>query len=82
MLDGLEVKRLLDSVANIHQKVANDVWPMGATLHCAVCEKHDVKISSMDCSHYLRTGWPQCCGQTMMLESNDHEGLRRHIPNE
>ena len=62
-----ELGRLLKRVHALPDKIAEDVWPNGAILHCKKCGK-STEISSQNCSDYLWNGWPVCCGQTMMLE--------------
>lgn len=38
----------------------------GSVLHCRVCDTQST-VSAGDAAIYLRTGWPQCCGETVSL---------------
>ena len=35
-------------------------------LRCSECGK-DIECSPVDLLNYMRTGWPKCCQETMML---------------
>ena len=62
----------MENVRNLHGNIASDVWPNGATLKCKQVTdgKHDVEITASQCGQYLAHGWPACCGQSMLLESD------------
>ena len=53
-------------LANLQRNIAADVWPNGAKLECDECGR-TVNATSAECGEYLRSGWPNCCGQTMKL---------------
>jgi hypothetical protein len=37
------------------------------TVHCDKCDRYQ----TVDPAQCLRRGWPQCCGQTMVLKSKE-----------
>ena len=59
---------LIKHALNLHENIARDVCKDDIyRLHCSTCDDIEV-ISAKDFAHYLRTGWPKCCGQTKTLE--------------
>lgn len=66
------MRDLTKKALNLHNAVAQDVFPNGAILQCSVCGK-EIDCSTSDCSYYLGHGWPTCCGYTMTLTSKESE---------
>lgn len=62
------------SISDLHNYIAQDVFPNGAKLHCKQCGR-TIKISTNVCALYLRKGWPKCCEHTMEL-TNENRNLR------
>lgn len=58
------------SSGGIMARVANDVWPKGATLQCYRCG-HRTNATTEQCARYLSTGWPTHCGATMTANNAD-----------
>jgi hypothetical protein len=55
-------------MATLHRLIARDVWPHGFALRCAHCGQLRPYDTS-DAAHFLKRGWPQCCGTTMLAEN-------------
>ena len=49
----------------LHDSIARDLAPLGGILRCLKC-KNDFPLADGRIADYLRSGWPQCCEQTMM----------------
>ena len=57
------------SVLKLHERIAHETFPRGVRLRCRRCGKRK-KEDRDEAAHYLRCGWPMCCGETMILETN------------
>ena len=63
----MDIEQLQARARRIHTLVAADVFPDGAVLRCTNCGK-TIRAYTADCAHYLKRGWPECCGMTMNCE--------------
>ncbi|HRJ44664.1 MAG TPA: hypothetical protein PL105_22400 [Caldilineaceae bacterium] len=54
----------VNGILDIHQRLANDVYPDGVELQCLKCS-HVIIATTADCAHYLAHGWPRHCGREM-----------------
>ena len=50
---------------SIHESIARDLRPVGGILRCEQCG-HEEKLQNARIGGYLASGWPECCGYTMM----------------
>ena len=64
------INAITKGVRGLHGNIATDVWPKGATLTCRECGDSR-EIDTADCGHYLRQGWPKCCGHTMRMSTRE-----------
>lgn len=61
-----EVTDLLHNLLNFHQNIVDDIPELKQGLvKCTICGK-ELKVDSAKC---LKSGWPECCGYTMRLQS-------------
>jgi hypothetical protein len=44
----------------------------GTRLACHICGRV-IRCTEADVFHFIQTGWPRCCGETMTL-TDDHTG--------
>lgn len=66
--DAINMKKSLP------RAVANDVWPNGAVMECKVCGRKQY-LTTEECGRALfGGGWPECCGQTMIMLPAGEEG--------
>lgn len=57
----------LKSIAPLQEFIARDVYPKGAKLVCDHCGNvKNVDVETV--AEYFRSGWPKCCGRTMVAE--------------
>lgn len=56
--------RSLSRLANIHWKIAQDVYPDGGDLFRPACGR-TFHFTVYDAAEYLKSGWPRCCGKEM-----------------
>lgn len=61
-----DYKHLMNIVNNVHNSIAQDVFPGGGILRCKTCEE-SIEITTSDCGYYLSHGWPKHCGCTMQF---------------
>lgn len=50
----------------LHETMAREAFPKGCILRCHVCKREEPMTTS-EGAKYLRSGWPECHGQTMEL---------------
>ena len=58
-----------DALENIHQKIAQDVYPAGGHLTCRVDPQHNRPFTTDDAGQYFKCGWPTCCGSSMLTNT-------------
>ena len=62
-----QLATIIVEARTIFRSVCKDIWPNGAVLRCNVCTYTETATAE-DCVHYIETGWPVHCGQTMLVE--------------
>jgi hypothetical protein len=58
------MEQIIKNINNLHNNIANDVWPNGWDMWCKFCGK-TIHMTSQDCGYALSHGWPRCCGHEM-----------------
>lgn len=62
----MDMKRILRNVSKLPEQIVEDTPKLKrGMIWCTKCGK-ELKVDSAQC---LRTGWPECCDETMTLES-------------
>lgn len=62
-----DVADVVRRVAGIHRKIADDVFARtgkGGRVWCLRCGA-TIPVDAAEC---LRSGWPECCGETMTID--------------
>lgn len=62
----------LARLSGLHTHVA-DALPRPLRLVCDRCAREERPTPAL-VAHYLRHGWPRCCGETMKLERRPENG--------
>lgn len=61
-------RRFLGAASNLHEKIVDDVPQLKRGLvWCRTCRREQ-RVDSAEC---LRSGWPKCCGYTMIVNHPD-----------
>jgi hypothetical protein len=53
---------LFSRMASFHEHAGKNLDALGGVLRCRRCNREQPMAGAGD---YLRTGWPECCGETM-----------------
>jgi hypothetical protein len=59
----------------LYLKIATDVYRIASDLKCPQCGKWET-VGPKEIAAYLRTGWPEHCGETMHLITHDEISQR------
>lgn len=60
-----EYTNYINKVKNIHQSVAQEVFPNISKVYCKTY-KNELEVDPAYC---LAHGWPKCCGYTMTIDT-------------
>lgn len=60
-------KGIVEKAKDLHNSIAQDVFPNGAILRCSECGV-EKDVSTEECGYYLGHGWPICCELAMTME--------------
>jgi len=62
---GMNTKKYVEKLKDIHSNIADDVWPDGWDMECKTCGKV-IHLTKEECGYCLAHGWPKCCGHDML----------------
>jgi hypothetical protein len=51
---------------DVHRKIVLELWPYGVIARCPTCA-NTLHLEVEETIEGLATGWPKCCGHTMMI---------------
>jgi hypothetical protein len=64
----MDPAELIARLSGLHDALGRTLVAQPKRLRCSQCIRSQ-SITATEAAHYLRTGWPTCCGHTMVLEN-------------